>query len=198
VKLVTMRDVPWAEGRWSVEPESVQADGSDLLVTPRGESDLWRTTSYGFVHDDGPGLLVDFPDESATEVSFILDFNEQFDQAGILVRADERHWVKAGSEYADGVAQVGAVVTREVSDWSTAPTPQWQGRVITVRASRRADALTIRARAGSADWHLVRLAPIDPGMRWYAGPFCCSPSHGGLTVRFTRFATGAADDALHD
>ncbi len=174
-----MREVAWDEGRWSVEPESARVDGRDLVVVPRPDSDLWRTTSYGFVHDDGPGLLVALPDGTAVEVSFVLDFAEQFDQAGILVRADERHWMKAGAEYVDGAPQVGAVVTRDVSDWSSAAVPQWQGRVVTVRASRSGDALTIRART-SGDWQLVRLAPLDPDLVWYAGPYCCSPSHGGL------------------
>jgi uncharacterized protein len=193
---MTMTDVPWESGEWTVAPASARVDGSDLLVVPQENSDLWRVTSYGFVHDDGHGLLVDLPDGSAVEVSFLADFSTQFDQAGILVRADETHWVKTGVEYADGAPQVGAVVTREVSDWSTAPFPDWHGREVTVRVSRSGDALTVRAKAGS-DWQLVRLAPIDPALTWRAGPFCCSPTHGGLEVRFTGFALGAADAALH-
>ena len=193
---MTMTDVPWESGEWTIAPVSARVDGSDLLVTPRENSDLWRVTSYGFVHDDGHALLVDLPDGAALEVSFLADFAQQFDQAGILVRADGTHWVKAGVEYADGAPQVGAVVTREVSDWSTAPFPDWHGREVTVRVSRSGDALTVRAKAGG-DWQLVRLAPIDPALPWRAGPFCCSPTHGGLEVRFTGFALGAADAALH-
>ena len=194
---MTMRHVPWDEGSWTVAPDRTEADGEHLLVTARESSDLWRVTSYGFVHDDGHGLLVDLPDGAAVEVSFVLDFSEQFDQAGVLVRADAGHWVKAGAEYADGAPQLGAVVTREVSDWSTAPFPQWAGRVVTVRASRAGDALTIRARVDEEPWQLVRLAPIDPVLTWQAGPFCAAPTRAGLTVRFTRFALGPADSALH-
>jgi uncharacterized protein len=194
---VTMDDVAWDAGEWSAEPETVAIDGGDLLVTARESSDLWRTTSYGFVHDDGHGLLVDLPDGTAVEVTFVLDFDQQFDQAGVLVRADAEHWVKAGAEYADGSPQVGAVVTREVSDWSTAPFPQWTGRQVTVRASRSGDALTIRARADTDPWQLVRLAPLDPALPWRAGPYCAAPSRAGLSVRFTRWAVGPADEALH-
>lgn len=192
-----MRTVPWSLGEWSTEPEAVDVDGPDLLVTSRPESDFWRVTSYGFVHDDGHGLLVDLPDGTAVEVSFMADFDQQFDQAGLLVRADERHWVKSGVEYADGVPQVGAVVTHEVSDWSTAPFPSWHGREVTVRASRSGDAVTIRART-DGPWQLVRLAPVDPTLAWRAGPFACAPTRAGLVVRFTRFARGPADVTLHD
>ncbi len=192
-----MHAVSWSDGVWSTAPEAIALDGEQLLVTSRPESDMWRVTSYGFVHDDGHGLLVDLPDRSAVEVSFIADFDQQFDQAGVLLRADERHWIKSGVEYADGAPQVGAVVTADVSDWSTAPFPQWHGREVTVRASRSGDAVTIRARA-DGPWQLVRLAPIDPALAWKAGPFTCAPSRSGLVVRFTRFALGPADRSLHD
>jgi len=188
--------VPWQTGAWSTPPADVVVDGDHLLVTARESSDFWRTTSYGFVHDDGHALLVPFADQTAVEVSFLLDFDQQFDQAGLLVRADARNWIKAGVEACDGFPQVGAVVTRELSDWSTAPFPEWQGKEVTVRASRAGDALTVRAHAGGA-WQLVRLAPLDPTLDWSAGPLCCSPSRAGLQVRFTRFAIGPADLSVH-
>ena len=194
---MTMRDLHWTDGEWLNPPLRTRIEDGDLLVTAVEASDLWRTTSYGFVHDSGHGLLVDLPDGTVVEVSFRFDFTEQFDQAGVLARADESAWVKAGVEVSDGLPQVGAVVTRERSDWSTAPFPQWRGHEVTVRASRSGDALTVRARA-DGPWHLVRLAPIDPALRWRAGPFCCAPTRGGLEVRFTRFAIGPADATLHD
>ena len=104
--------------------------------------------------------------------------------------------MKTDVEFADRTPQVGAVVTRNVSDWSTAPFPEWHKREVTVQVSRRGDTLTVKAKAGN-NWQLVRLAPIDPALTWRAGPFCCSPTHGGLEVRFTGFAVGPADSALH-
>ncbi|MBK9739213.1 MAG: DUF1349 domain-containing protein [Actinobacteria bacterium] len=192
-----MVDLPWASGDWLNPPTTAQGVGDDLLVTATEGSDFWRVTSYGFVHDDGHALLIDFPDDTAVEVAFVLDYSGTFDQAGVVVRANERSWIKAGVEFSDGAPQVGAVVTREVSDWSTAPVPEWMGRTITMRASRSGDALTVRARA-DGDWRLVRLAPLDPALDWQVGPFCCSPTRADLVVRFTRFAIGPADAALHD
>ncbi|MFI7489232.1 DUF1349 domain-containing protein [Micromonospora echinaurantiaca] len=193
-----LRTVDWTEGGWWNEPLRVE-DGpaGELLVEPADGSDLWRHTSYGFVHDDAPALLAPFPAGSAVEVSFRLDYTEQFDQAGVLVRVDERTWVKAGVEVSDGQPQVGAVVTREFSDWSVAPVPEWVGREITVRASRAGDALTVRARAGGEPWRLVRLAPLAPEAVATAGPYCCAPTRAGLRVRFTGWRRGPADAALH-
>jgi uncharacterized protein len=191
-----MTVIEWDAGTWTTEPEGLRADGHDLVVTARSGSDFWRTTSYGFVHDDGHGLLVDLPDGLAVEVSWLVDYSEQFDQAGVLVRADPEHWVKAGVEHADGRPQLGAVATDRRSDWSLAPVPEWQGRVVTVRASRRGDALTVRART-DGPWQLVRVAPLDPTLAWRAGPMVCAPTRAGLTVRFTGFTLGTGDGWLH-
>jgi regulation of enolase protein 1 (concanavalin A-like superfamily) len=191
------RPVDWSAGRWLNPPVRVEESPDGLAVEPREGSDLWRRTSYGFVHDDGSALLAPFPVGSAVEVDFRLDYPEQFDQAGVLVWVDERQWTKAGVEVSDGAPQLGAVVTREVSDWSVAPVPEWSGREVTVRVSRAGDALTVRARVAGEAWRLVRLAPLDPAAEASAGPFCCSPSRGGLVVRFTGWRHGPADGALH-
>ena len=186
----------WAEAHWLNPPVRTSTDGPDLLVEAREASDFWRVTSYGFVHDDGHGLLRPFPDGTAVEVTFALDFDRQFDQAGVLVRGDEEHWTKAGVEVSDGVPQLGAVVTRGRSDWSVAPVPAWSGRDVTVRASRAGDALTVRARGDAGSWQLVRVAPLPPG-DLLAGPFCCAPTRAGLVVRFRSAVLTAADASLH-
>jgi len=115
-----------------------------------------------------------------------------------MIRTDDKNWIKAGVEYADGVAQLGSVVTREYSDWSVAPTPDWTDVPITVRASRSGNAITVRARRGEGGlWQLVRVAPYDESAPARVGPFTCSPSRAGLVVNFTRFAKGPADTSLH-
>ena len=193
-----MRKVELSAGQWVNPPVEVSGGGAsgDLLVTAAANSDFWRTTSYGFVHDTGHGLLNDFADGTAMEVSWMLDYDQQFDQAGLLVWHDDRNWIKAGVEFADGSPQLGAVVTREVSDWSVAPVPEWAGREVHLRISRSTDALTVRARC-DGPWQLVRLAPLDPALSWRAGLFCASPSRAGLTVRFTSLSVGDADGSLH-
>ena len=188
---------PWDGGVWLNPPEDVVREGDDLLVTAVHGSDLWRTTAYGFVHDSGHALLLPLPDGTAAEVCFVVDYGEQFDQAGLLVRADAHSWIKAGVEVSDGELQVGAVVTRETSDWSLSPVPHWAGREVTMRASRSGDALTIRARVDTEPWQLVRVAPIAVDARLQVGPYCCAPTRSGLVVRFRAARLETADGLLH-
>jgi len=189
--------IDWAAGRWSHDPVSVETDGDALLVTAVEGSDAWRETSYGFVHDSEHALLAPLPTERAVEVSFEAGFAEQFDQAGVFLLVSPTMWVKTGVEFADGVPQVGAVVTAPKSDWSVAPVPDWQGRRVTVRVSRSGDALTIRARAGDEPFRLVRVVPLDEAAQVEAGPFVCAPTRAGLVVRFLSWEVGPADTALH-
>lgn len=187
------------EGEWTNEPVAVEplVDRAALLVTAEEGSDAWRTTSYGFVHDSEHALLRQTEGAFSVEVSFVLDFTEQFDQAGVFLRVDEQEWIKAGVEFSDGLPQVGAVVTHTVSDWSVAPVPSWLGRVVTVRASRSGDAVTIRAWADGEEPRLVRVAHLDPGAVVSAGLFCAAPTRSGLTVTFTACRFGEPDAALH-
>ena len=187
----------WTSGSWTVPPVAAAEEGVDLLVTAAEGSDAWRHTAYGFVHDDPHALLAPLPDPGAVEVTFDVAWDCQFDQAGLMVRADAGTWLKAGVEIADGSPQLGAVLTLGRSDWSVAPVPEWAGRPVTVRASRAGDAVTVRARGEGEPFRLVRVAPFPVGLPVLAGPYCCAPTRAGLTVRFRRWAIGPADAALH-
>ena len=74
----------WRRLDWLNPPPQVARDQDDLLVTAAEGSDLWRTTSYGFIHDAGHALLTDFPDGTAAEVGFIADFSAQFSSVWII------------------------------------------------------------------------------------------------------------------
>ncbi len=189
--------VDWAAGRWSHPPVAVAFGGDALLVTAVEGSDAWRTTAYGFVHDSEHALLAPLAADRAVEVTFEAGLDGQFDQAGVFLRASETTWVKAGVECADGVLQLGAVVTAPTSDWSVAPVPEWYGRPVTIRVSRSGDALTVRAWAEGEIARLVRVMPLDPDVPLEAGPFVCAPTRAGLTVRFLSWEVGPADASLH-
>jgi regulation of enolase protein 1 (concanavalin A-like superfamily) len=189
------RQVAWSEGTWTHAPAAVEEEATGLAVTAVEGSDAWRHTSYGFVHDTEHALLAPLAVGEAVEVTLQTRFTGQFDQAGVFVRADDEHWVKAGLEFADGVLNLGAVVTLGRSDWSVAPV-DWNGSRVTVRVSRAEESLTVRARVDDEPFRLVRVAPFVGG-DVAAGPFLCAPTRAGFTARFLGWRTTAADTALH-
>lgn len=190
--------IPWSEGTWTHAPvRTAETTDAALDVMAVEGSDAWRHTAYGFVHDTEHALLAPLAVGEAIEVSFRAPWDGQFDQAGVFVRIDDEHWVKTGVEFADGHLGLGAVVTDIRSDWSVGYVDDWLDSEITVRVSRWADALIIRARADDGPWRLVRVAPFDGTAHAAAGPLVAAPTRAGLTVRFTRWERSAADVDLH-
>jgi regulation of enolase protein 1 (concanavalin A-like superfamily) len=189
--------LPWTAGRWTVRPVSVNEDDGELLVEAAEGSDAWRTTAYGFVHDTEHALLAPFKAGTAVEVTFTAAFSQQFDQAGVFVRAGDEVWAKAGLEYADGVLGAGAVVTNGSSDWSVGQVPEWLGRRVTIRVSRLHDALIIRAGADGEPLRLLRVAPFPVDAPLEAGPLVCAPTRSGLVIRFHSWKLAPQDTELH-
>ncbi|PQZ52699.1 MULTISPECIES: DUF1349 domain-containing protein [unclassified Microbacterium] len=192
--------IPWSDGTWTNAPASPSVlphDSEHLDVTAVEGSDAWRHTAYGFVHDTEHALLAPLAVGEAMEVSFRAPWDDQFDQAGVFVHIDDEHWVKTGLEYADDHLGLGAVVTAGGSDWSVGHVDEWLESEITVRVSRWADSVIVRARADDGPWRLVRVAPFDEEAAASAGPFLAAPTRAGLTVRFTRWERSAADTELH-
>lgn len=192
-----MTRIEWHAGRWTTQPEAVNYPGDQMDATAVAGSDAWRHTSYGFVHDSEHALVRPLAIGRAVEVSFVPEFTEQFDQAGAFLRFGPEHWIKAGLEFADGVLNLGAVVTAERSDWSVAPVDEWMGRPVTIRISRASESVTIRAKVEDEPFRLVRLAPTPPDADAEAGPLVCAPTRAGLVVRFTEWRETEADAALH-
>ena len=190
--------IAWTDGTWTHTPEHEEhLDDGALLVTAKKGSDAWRHTAYGFVHDDAHALLAPLGIGEAMEVAFRAPWEGEFDQAGVYIQIDDERWVKTGVEFADGHLGLGAVVTDGHSDWSVGYVDEWHGLDITVRVSRWADALIVRARATDGEWRLVRVAPFDGDATVSAGPFLAAPTRAGLTVRFLSWTRTAADVELH-
>ena len=196
-----MRSIPWTSGTWSVSPvKSETVDGSLVVEAVEG-SDFWEKTIYKFEHRTGHALLAPWDVTEAIEVSFVLTgFTGLYDQAGIMLWANDTQWIKAGIEFPEdingGAPSLGAVVTDGFSDWSLEPVPDWLDREVTMRASRIADGVIIRARVDAEPWRTIRLCRFDHAEA-QAGPMLCAPTRSGFQVRFTKWSATEPDVDLH-
>lgn len=173
---------------WTTPPASFGVEGEVLRVVTAENGDFWRDTFYGFRHDDGHALLAPAPAEFSCAVSFSADFAAQYDQAGLMMRADAAHWVKAGIEYVNGMAHLATVVTNGKSDWSQMALPGFAGS-LSLRLTRVGDAVWVQYRLADT-WAMFRLAYFPPDLPVSAGPMTCSPSRAGLRAEFRDFQLG--------
>ncbi|MGB3442217.1 MAG: DUF1349 domain-containing protein [Actinophytocola sp.] len=167
---------------WRWFNESGAWEGNTVTTDP--DTDFWRTTHYGFVRDTGHILGVDKAGDFELTATFAGDYTEQYDQAGIAIRLDERNWIKSGIELVDGQQQLSAVVTRDVSDWSVVALGE-HAETVTIKAARAGDTVTISyGLNGAPPATMLRLAYFPPELSVLAGVMCASPTGKGFTTRF--------------
>jgi len=188
---------------WFSPPAWFDAGPDGVRVRTGDSKDFWRETLYGFVHDDGHFLHTRARGDFTARLTVRGDYQALYDQAGLMLRADEKHWIKAGIEYTDGLQHLSVVVTREQSDWSVVALPE-NPPAIDLRLTRHGEAVRVQYRIGpgageAAPWQMARLAYLPPVEAVTVGPMCCSPTRAGFEVEFTGFSVGAPiARALHD
>ena len=177
---------------WLNEPPAWREQDGVLRVTTGARTDFWRETHYGFVRDDGHLRYARASGDFTAQVTVSGDYRVLYDQAGLMLRIDERHWIKAGIEYVEGRRLLSVVVTRDFSDWSTVPAFEAPDPV-RLRLSRHGTAVRLEwaAPEDAESYTMLRLAYLPksdaPAL---VGPMCCSPERAGFEARFWDFHLG--------
>ena len=169
--------------QWLNEPASWQRTGDVLRVSVDPGTDFWRTTGYGYVHDNGHVYGEPLPGDLDVSVRVRGAFANQYDQAGIMLRADEHTWLKTGLEFFEGRPRLSTVVTMGCSSWMVADLPPGTDEVA-LRVSRRGDAVEVRYAAGDGAAELAALVFMPPGREMLAGIVCAAPEGAGFSVAF--------------
>jgi uncharacterized protein len=174
---------------WYNEPPSWSANGATISLQTGPRTDFWRKTHYGFIRDNGHFYHRAVKGDFVAEVSCEGDYRALYDQAGLMVRLDERVWMKCGIEYVGGVQHLSAVVTREFSDWSVIPLAD-PPPAIRLRVTRRGEALEMHYALNGDPFHMLRLAHFTLGETLQVGPMACSPEGDGFQATFEGFQVG--------
>jgi len=175
---------------WLNEPPEWSVEPNELRITTGRDTDFWQSTFYGFRRDDGHVLHKAAQGDFTAEVEFEGQYETLYDQAGLLLRIDQRNWIKLGIEHSDGVTNFSLVCTRDgLSDWSVTARPQLTG-LQAVRLTRVGASAIAHYRNADGSWQLMRLCPFPDNRDVRIGPMACSPQRAGFHVRFTRFEVG--------
>ncbi|UCI07741.1 DUF1349 domain-containing protein [Mesorhizobium sp. B1-1-8] len=184
---------------WLNPPPYHEFGDGTLHVRTARETDFWRETFYGFRRDSGHFLHRPVEGDFSAEVTVKGKYEVLYDQAGLMVRLAETHWIKAGIELTDGIAYFSVVVTNDTSDWSLVniPTGPEGARI---RLTRHAEAIRVQyLDVSDGRWRPVRLAYFPVSKTVDIGMMCCSPQREGFEVTFSDFAVGPAiSRELHD
>jgi uncharacterized protein len=171
--------------QWLNEPTHWSSSSNQIIVRTSPKTDFWRVTHYGFIRDNGHFYFDQINTDFIVEVDIRGGYKDLYDQAGIMIRSDENHWIKTGIEYVDGVQHLSAVVTHGYSDWSVTPLPTPLSP-LRLRVERRKEAIHISYVNENSKYALLRLAYF-PIMEVQVGIMCASPDGNGYEVVFDNY-----------
>lgn len=181
--------------KWMNEPAQWAGDNQRLSMTVAADTDFWRITHYGFIRDNGPFYYVECEGDFIASVKVSGHYQELFHQAGLMVRLDEKNWIKTGIEYVDGVQNVSAVVTREVSDWSVVPRND-SPDALWLKLLRKGDYVEISYSFDAERYELLRLAYFPPAGMVRVGPVAAAPGKEPFSVLFEDFRVSSSITAI--
>lgn len=172
--------------QWYNTPKKWSAADNKINVTVDPGTDYWQVTHYGFIRDNGPFYYQEQEGDFTATVKITGQYKELFHQAGLMIRTNDKNWIKTGIEYVDGVQNVSAVVTREVSDWSVVPRHD-SPKSMWLKMLRKGDYVQIEYSFDNKKFDMLRLAHFPPGGKVQIGPVAAAPGKLPFNVVFEDF-----------
>ncbi|GET38112.1 protein of unknown function DUF1349 [Microseira wollei NIES-4236] len=171
---------------WHNEPLIWDSQNETIKITSTHKTDFWRQTHYDFISDNAHFYYKQVTGDFIAEVKISGQYQEQYDQAGLMVRLDEANWLKCGIELIDGVLEVIVVVTHDYSDASFVSIPQNLSS-IWMRVIRQGSALQVLYSLEGEKYTLLRLAHLTSIETVSVGVMCASPTGQGFPTTFEGF-----------
>lgn len=168
--------------QWLNEPASWRLEDDTILVTANPHTDTWREPKEGGIRSSGHFYFGRVEGDFRIEVGFSGEYRELYDQAGIMLRVDDRTWMKCGVELVHGVQHASVVMTREWSDWSILaignPEKIW------IRVERKGAMLFVYYSLDGSSFTLMRKGYFSDAQAVDAGIMIAAPQEKGFSAVF--------------
>jgi len=172
--------------KWLNPPIEWYIEDQQLIMFPNPESDFWRKTYYGFTFDSGSFYYSTCKGDFEINAKITGNYKTQYDQMGIMIRLNEKIWVKTGIEFVNEQMNISAVVTHEYSDWNMIVLDS-NPKSIWIRVKRRKDALEIYYSPDHSTYQLMRIAYFPEKTPCQVGLMAASPKGNGFKAIFEDF-----------
>lgn len=173
--------------QWFNEPKNWSFQNDVLKVEVDSRTDFWRITHYDFIRDNGHFFYRNQDGDFTAKVRIRGNYRELYDQGGLMIRIDERNWIKTGIEFVNGVQNLSAVVTREFSDWSVVQRND-NPKEVWFKLTRQKDFAEISYSFDNQEFTMLRLAYFPPNVPVQIGMMCAAPDGEGFPIEFDNFS----------
>ena len=168
---------------WLNPPASEHYDAGTLTARAKGKTDFWRKTFFGYITDNGHFLHTEQAGEFTFQARVNGNYSQLYDQAGLMVRLDEKNWMKCGSEVFDDKRWASVVFTRDFSDWSTMEDLSQNGPVYW-RVVRKKDSLEAQCSKDGEKFMTIRQGYFPAKVPVQVGVMCAAPEGQGFDAVF--------------
>jgi len=168
---------------WLNPPAAEHYSEGVLTVRSKGKTDFWRKTFYGYVTDNGHFMYLPMMGEFTMQARIDGNYSALYDQAGLMVRLDEKHWMKCGSEFVEGKRWASVVVTHDFSDWSTMEDLSQAGAVWW-RVVRKKDSIEAQCSKDGEKFTTIRQGYFPADVKVMVGVMCAAPEGAGFDAVF--------------
>lgn len=168
---------------WLNPPANENFGEGTLRVRSRGKTDFWRKTFYGYINDNGHFMHTSVAGDFLFQARIDGNYGALYDQAGLMVRLDEKRWMKCGTELVENKRWASVVFTHDFSDWSTMDDLTQRGPVYW-RVVRQKDSIEARCSIDGEKYVTVRQGYFPAQQKVMVGVMCCAPEGPGFDVSF--------------
>jgi regulation of enolase protein 1 (concanavalin A-like superfamily) len=179
---------PASQRTWLNPPRTWSDSKGRISLSAEGKTDFWR---LGAVADNGHFYFEEREGDFTVTVKLRADFAAQYDQAGLMIRIDEKTWIKTGVELLDGREVVATVVTREFSDGSVVPEKEAL-KPVWLKLARKGDFVQVHYSLDNRSFQVVRTAYFPPKVACKVGVMAAAPLGAGFQAAFEDLEITAA------
>ncbi len=178
--------------QWLNEPRNWDEQNNILTVKADPKTDFWRLTHDGLIRNNGHFYYREVEGDFTCDVTLRGDYRELYDHAGLMLRLDDKTWLKCGVELVYGVQQASAVVTREYSDWSVVTLPT-TSRAVRLQLKRRGGTVVTAFALEGGPYTMLRQSYLTDVTSLQLGMMCAAPEGEGFSVTFEGFSVHTGD-----
>lgn len=176
--------------QWLNEPPYWLEEGERITIRSAPGTDFWRVTAQNSIKENAHFYYECWQGNFQADVKISGAYTGIWDQAGLMLRANEKHWIKCSGEYFDGQQHACVVVTHIYSDWSIVELPAGN-RELFLRLTRQGTTIAVSYSLDRQHYPLLRLAYLAPVEPIEVGLYSASPEGPGFLATYESFQVRA-------
>ena len=167
---------------WLNEPADVDFREAGMLVSAKGGTDFWQNKSRNVHKDDGHFFFVRKCGNFVLTTHWGFDNMEALNQCGLMLRVDERNWIKA-SVMTDNpqFPKLGSCVAQNgYTDWAAFGLPEGINE-LWLRLKRQQGDYILFCSTDGNNFQQIRLFNLpNEDVEVKAGAYICAPKSAGF------------------